>query len=131
MTLPNPGIYQTVGSQGIRELVRAVYARLGQSSIAGMFPPAEALQAAADKSALFFIGICGGPSLYEQKYGSPRMRMRHQGFAITEEARQVWVCCWNAELENAVEVHGFPAEHLASFREYLESFSKWMVNRPV
>jgi len=110
-------------------LVRAVYQRLGASSIAGMFPRgAEALNEAADKSALFFVGICGGPPLYEQKYGAPKMRMRHSAFTITDDARVVWLSCWEEVLKTAVATYGFPSQHLNSFREYLVQFSKWMVN---
>jgi hemoglobin len=129
-TFPDPAIFRSLGAEGIRDLVRAVYRRIGASSIAGMFPPGEAaLQAAADKSSLFFVGICGGPPLYEQKYGPPRMRLRHQDFAIDERARLVWLSCWEEELKTAPEVFGFPSEHLNSFREYLTTFSQWMVNR--
>ena len=126
---PDPAIYQALGTDGIRDLLRAVYRRIGESTIAGMFPQGdEALQAAADKSSLFFVGICGGPPLYEQEFGAPRMRLRHANFPISENARLVWLNCWEAELRTAPEVHGFPKEHLNTFREYLISFSKWMVN---
>lgn len=126
---PDPAIFAALGGEGLRTLLRGVYRRLGASPIAGLFPlePA-ALEAAADRSALFFIGICGGPPLYEQKFGPPRMRLRHAPFRITDEARLVWLSCWEAELADAPARLGFPAEHLASFREYLTSFSKWMVN---
>ena len=129
-TFPNPAIYQALGTEGIRDLLRAVYRRIGASSIASLFPgdPTE-LQNAADKSSMFFVGICGGPALYEKKFGPPRMRLRHQGFAITEEARVVWLSCWDEVLKTAPADLGFPAEHRDKFREYLDSFSKWMVNQ--
>jgi hemoglobin len=128
-SFPHPAIFQALGAEGIRDLLRAVYQRLGTSSIAGLFPKeAEALQNAADKSALFFVGICGGPPLYEQAYGAPKMRLRHANFAITDEARVVWLSCWEEVLKTAPETLGFPREHLNSFRDYLVTFSKWMVN---
>lgn len=128
-SFPHPDIFRALGEAGIQQLLRRVYTRLGASSIASMFPPTpEALQAAADKSALFFVGICGGPALYEQRFGPPRMRMRHAPFTITDSARLVWLSCWEAELTQAPQTLGFPAEHLDSFRGYLISFSKWMVN---
>jgi len=126
---PDPGIFQAMGADGIRNLLRAVYVKLGTSSISGLFPPTpQALQAAADKSALFFVGICGGPPLYEQAYGSPKMRQRHAPFAITDEARLVWLGCWDEVLATAPEVLGFPREHRAGFQDYLTKFSLWMVN---
>lgn len=128
-TFPHPDVFRILGAEGLRELVRAVYRRLGTSAIADLFPQdPEALQDAADKSALFFVGICGGPPLYEQRYGAPKMRQRHAAFRITETARRVWLSCWEEELKTAPEVYGFPAEHRDSFREYLVVFSQWMVN---
>ena len=126
---PDPAIFQALGTDGIRELLRTVYRHLSSSAIASLFPAdPESLQAAADRSSLFFVGICGGPPLYEQKYGPPRMRLRHQGFVITDEARRVWLGCWEEVLKTAPETLGFPAEHLETFREYLVTFSQWMVN---
>jgi len=128
-SFPHPAIFAALGVEGIRDLLRAVYQRIGASSIAGLFPEdPEALQAAADKSSLFFVGICGGPPLYEQKYGAPKMRLRHAPFAITDESRIVWLGCWEQVLKSAPRTLGFPTEHVESFREYLTSFSKWMVN---
>ena len=128
-SFPHPDIFQALGAEGLKSLLRAVYRRLAASSIAPLFPqdPA-ALEAAADKSALFFVGICGGPPLYERQYGAPRMRLRHQGFSITEEARLVWLGCWFEELKTAPQTLGFPLEHREGFQEYLTSFSLWMVN---
>ena len=128
-TFPDPGIYRTMGAEGIRNLLRAVYRKLGASTIAGLFPqdPA-ALEAAADRSSLFFVGICGGPPLYEQAYGSPKMRQRHASFAITDGARLVWLGCWEEVLADAPATLNFPAEHRDGFKDYLEKFSLWMVN---
>jgi hemoglobin len=128
-SFPHPDIYRALGADGIRDLLRAFYRNLAVSSISGLFPKDQAgLEASAEKSALFFVGICGGPPLYEQKYGAPKMRQRHSGFTITDEARVVWLSCWEEVLKTAPETFGFPAEHLNSFREYLVTFSKWMVN---
>lgn len=128
-TFPDPAIYRALGADGIRNLLRAVYRKLGTSSIAGLFPHDPlALEAAADRSSLFFVGICGGPPLYEQKHGAPKMRQRHAPFAITDEARIVWLGCWDEVLADAPQTLGFPAEHLPIFRDYLEKFSLWMVN---
>ncbi len=128
-TFPDPAIYRALGTEGIRDLLRAVYQRLGASPIAGLFPgdPA-ALEAAADKSSLFFVGICGGPPLYEQKYGAPKMRQRHAAFTITDEARLVWLSCWDEVLKTAPQTLGFPEEHRDGFQDYLAKFSLWMVN---
>lgn len=130
VTLPHPEIYQKLGREGIENLVKAVYRLLGKSPIAAMFPQTEdELMASAAKSALFWVTICGGPPLYEEKFGHPRMRARHMGFAIDEASRRHWVACWDQVLATAPEDFGFPAHRIAGFRAYIDSFSQWMVNR--
>ena len=71
----------------------------------------------------------GGPPLYFEKYGPPRMRARHLPFEIDEEARQVWLLCFDKILNGAPEKYDFPPQHLEGFRKFLESFSAWMVNK--
>lgn len=129
-TLPHPEIYEKLGHEGMNQLLAAVYRRLARSPIAALFPQdPDELEKAAHRSALFFVGICGGPPLYQMEFGHPRMRDRHMKFPIDEAARQAWISCWDAVLETAPQDLGFPREHLASLQEYLHTFSHWMVNR--
>jgi len=127
--MPDPGIYAVLGSEGIRSLVQEVYEVLALSAISSMFPQdSEALKAAADKSALFWIGICGGPPLYEEQIGPPRMKMRHQKFHINKEGRDVWVSCWMQILNKEIYRTALPEDYLNSLKYYIEDFSLWMIN---
>ncbi len=103
------------------------YQELGKSEIKGLFPPD--LEAASRKSALFFVTLLGGPPLYAETYGPPRMRARHLPFEIDEAARRIWLDCFNRVLQDAPVKYGFPAEHLDGFKKFLEDFSGWMVNK--
>ena len=125
---PNPAIYAAMGESGVTAMLEAVYAEFAQSSIAAMFPrSATGLQAAAHKSASFFVTVLGGPPLYHQRYGNPAMRARHMPFVITEEGRLEWMRCWHLVLADAGRF-GFPAEHLPVFLTWLDGFSGWMLN---
>ena len=127
---PDPAIYAALGLEGITRMLQDLYVQLGRSPIAHLFPADEAgLKAAGAKSALFFVTVCGGPPLYAQQHGPPRMRARHLPFAIDEAARRHWLACWEPVLREADVNYGFPAEHLAGFRDFLDGFSAWMVNR--
>lgn len=129
VTMPDPRIYGAMGDQGITAMLEAVYLNLHDSPIKGMFPPdREELLRAARKSALFWITACGGPPLYEEKYGPPRMRMRHEHFSITEEARQHWLAAWQPVLNRACRDFAMPQDCLEGFKAYLDGFSRWMVN---
>jgi hemoglobin len=123
---PDPAIYAAMGEANIFAMIHAFYDELARSTIASMFPADMAH--AADKSAAFFVGLLGGPPLYQQRYGSPMMRARHLPFPIDAAARQEWLACFNRVLDHAPQRYGFPAEHLPGFRAFLEGFSSWMVN---
>lgn len=123
---PPREVYALMGRDAIHRLIHDFYRELEVSTIRPMFP--ADMQESAERSAAFFVQLLGGPQEYNERYGNPRMRARHLPFAITEEARQVWLGCFAHPLENASEKYGFPKEHLESFRRFLEGFSRWMVN---
>jgi len=44
----------------------------------------------------------GGPQLFVEKFGHPRLRMRHLPFAIGESERDQWMLCMTQALETVV-----------------------------
>lgn len=123
---PSSEIYCIMGEDAIYRMLEDFYTELEKSPIRSMFP--EDMKEASKRSAAFFVFILGGPPLYQQLYGPPRMRQRHLPFAIDEEARQIWLLCFKRILKNADQTYGFPLEHLEGFWRFLEKFSAWMVN---
>ncbi len=125
---PAPRLFDTMGETNIRALMTEVYAAFANSEIAGMFPATPAgLKAASEKSAMFFIGLLGGPPLYQQRIGNPMMRARHMPFVITPAAREVWLGCFERVLVDHAR-YGIPASELAQLLAFLRGFSMWMVN---
>lgn len=51
------------------------------------------LTGARQKLYEFLIGWMGGPQIYMEKYGHPRLRMRHMHVAIGELERDQWMYC--------------------------------------
>lgn len=51
------------------------------------------LASAREKLFMFLTGWTGGPQLYIEQYGHPRLRMRHMPFPIDESARDQWMYC--------------------------------------
>lgn len=124
---PDPQIYEKMGEDAIFQMLEDFYLELEQSSIRHLFP--EDMKEASKKSAAFFVFIMGGPPLYQQQFGPPRMRQRHLPFAIDENARQVWLQCFKKILQQAEEKYHFPMEHMDGFWRFLDQFSAWMVNK--
>lgn len=123
---PNPQIYSLMGEDHIYQMLEDFYAELEKSSIRHLFP--KDMKEASRRSAAFFVFILGGPPLYQQQYGPPRMRQRHLPFAIDENARQVWLACFKQILKDADKKYHFPMEHMEGFWTFLDRFSAWMVN---
>jgi hemoglobin len=115
-------LYSKWGESKIRELATKFYEKISNSEIKGMFP--NDLTHPIEKQADFLIQVVGGPSLYNQKHGHPKMRMRHFAFPIDIHARNIWLRCY----EDALQEMDFLPEDKEIFYQFLDSFSLWMVN---
>ena len=127
MNPPSRDIFAAMGQENIFQMLADFYAELEQSTIRAMFP--ADMEAASQKSAAFFVGLLGGPPLYHMLYGNPAMRARHMPFPIDDNAREVWLACFETVLKDAEAKYNFPAQHLPNFWHFLEEFSRWMVNK--
>lgn len=125
VSLPSPQLLDVLTESGIRKLVSDHYDLLSQSEIRHLFPRIEeALDKAKQRSSDFFIQICGGHPYYNENRGKPMLARRHTPFAITPEARVVWLQCY----QQALSELDIPEDLIQSFWNYLNVFSFWMVN---
>lgn len=125
VTLPTNEMFLLLKEDGIRKMVSDHYNLLVESEINDLFPKNPiALEKAKEHSADFFIQICGGPMYFNENRGQPRLNQRHQPFKITAEAREVWLDCYKPVLKDL----DLPKNVIQSFWNYLDVFSKWMVN---
>ncbi len=102
----NNTIYEQIGGEeNIRRLVDRFYdlmdTRPEAAGIRRLHP--EDLSQSREKLYLFLVGWTGGPPLYVQKYGHPRLRARHLPFPIGEAERDQWLLCMNQALDEVVE----------------------------
>lgn len=67
--------------------------------IRGMHP--KDLRMSREKLFLFLVGWLGGPPLYVQRFGHPRLRARHLPFPIDDDGADQWMRC----MEQALEEH--------------------------
>jgi hemoglobin len=58
------------------------------------------LQGSRDKLFMFLSGWFGGPDLFVEKFGHPRLRARHMPFAIGTQERDQWVACMALAMED-------------------------------
>jgi hemoglobin len=114
------------GEAAFRLLVERFYAGVADDPLLRPLYPDEDLAAAAEHLALFLIQYWGGPSTYNEERGHPRLRMRHQPFAIGQAEREAWLGHMSAAVESLNLV---PAVRKAMI-DYFEAASTAMINVP-
>lgn len=60
----------------------------------------EDLQGSRDKLFMFLSGWFGGPDLFVERFGHPRLRARHMPFTIGTKERDQWVACMALAMED-------------------------------
>ena len=60
---------------------------------------ARSLKAAREKLYLYLTTWTGGPPVYTDRYGHPRLRMRHFPFRIGARERDEWLWCMDRALD--------------------------------
>ncbi len=107
-----PSPYERLGgAAGVRKLVDRFYDFMTElpeaAHVLRMHP--EQLSGSREKLYEFLCGWFGGPPLYVQKRGHPRLRMRHLPFPIDDRARDAWLMCMERALDECVEDASFKA----------------------
>jgi hemoglobin len=74
----------------------------------------------------FLCGWLGGPDHYQERFGHPRLRMRHMPFAIGIQERDQWVAC----MDQAMGETDVPADLRARLKESFYGTADWMRNTP-
>lgn len=79
-----------VGAEGLKEIVERFYGKVfANEEISHLFQndPQEIMV----KQYAFLTQFLGGPPLYNERFGHPKMRMRHMPHKITPRAKEVWL----------------------------------------
>ena len=82
------------------------------------------LSGARAKLFWFLCGWLGGPQHYTDRFGHPRLRMRHMPFKIGETERDEWLAC----MAQAMAETGVPLELADQLRESFFKTADWMRN---
>lgn len=87
------------GEEAVRELVEAFYDVIEEESptLRAMLPAST--RNTRKKFFMYLSGWLGGPPLYEEKWGHPRLRMRHMPFPIGTVEVAEWMRCMRIAME--------------------------------
>ncbi|MEZ4922784.1 MAG: hypothetical protein R2780_06395 [Crocinitomicaceae bacterium] len=86
-----PTIYEKLGDERLRKLLDEFYERVFQSEIIGPLFNQTQKEVIKDKQFCFLTQFLGGPLRYFEKYGNPKMRMRHLPHPIGLRERDEWL----------------------------------------
>src|SRR5512135_3856456 len=73
------------------------------------------LDGARNKLFMFLTGWTGGPQLFVEKFGHPRLRQRHLPFPIGEAERDQWMMCMTQAMEDVGIDEATRKELMAAF----------------
>lgn len=115
--ITNPHYPRIGGEDGIRRLVERFYALMDT------LPEARAIRAlhqpdlshAKERLFMFLPGWLGGPPLYAERFGHPRLRQKHLPSPIGEVERDAWMLCMTRALEEVVPDSDLRAQLTRSF----------------
>jgi hemoglobin len=97
---PEATPYEAIGgAQPVRDLVEAFYDRIDAESpdLREMLPRDDS--GSRQKLFEFMSGWLGGPNLYAEKRGHPRLRMRHLSFSIGGDEAEEWMRCMRLAMD--------------------------------
>lgn len=98
-------LYEAIGGdETVRKLVRRFYElmdTLPEAYGVRKLHPAD-LSGSAQKLFMYLSGWLGGPQLFVQAYGHPRLRARHLPFKIGEAERDQWLMCMRQAMHDVL-----------------------------
>lgn len=115
------------GTANIRRLVETFYDVMDSDpKVAGIRAMhAPDLTSAREKLFMFLTGWTGGPQLYIERYGHPRLRARHMPFSIGESERDQWIYC----MIQAMKKCNFDEKLMKKLAEQLFGVADFMRNK--
>jgi hemoglobin len=121
-------LYDMIGGAGkLRELVDRFYDLMDlepQFSVIRALHPTT-LDGSRDKFYWFLSGWSGGPDLYIERFGHPRLRARHLPYAIATPERDQWLRCMALAMQDVGMEERLQEHLLTSFFQTAD----WMRNK--
>ena len=114
------------GEKNILSLVERFYFYMDTLPEAKELRAIHASDLSSTKAKLFkfLSGWLGGPDLFQQEYGHPRLRQRHFPFKVDQQARDQWMLCMNKALYEVA----MPDQLRKNITKALDDLATHMIN---
>jgi hemoglobin len=110
--------YERIGGEAkVRALVQRFYFLMDELPEAHRIRKLHhiSLKNAEERLFMYLSGWMGGPQLFVEKFGHPRLRQRHLPFAIGDAERDQWMLCMAQAMQDVVEDESLRQELSAAF----------------
>jgi hemoglobin len=117
-------LFDKIGIEKLRNLIHNFYSGIREDELLKPMYQGD-FEGAEERLLLFIIQYLGGPDLYNQKRGHPRLRQRHVVFHITEEAKQHWL----NNMRHALEISDIGKSEKEFLWNYFQQTAEFLKNR--
>lgn len=117
-------IYEALGEEKIRALVRQFYKHVTEEPDLRKLYPEKDLSGAENRLYWFLLHVFGGPHTYLEKRGHPMLRRRHFQWAIDQHLRTLWMDC----MLRAMDTIEMETEIREALMSYFVKVANHMVN---
>ena len=122
--IPVDNLYAKIGANNIKLLVNEFYKLVFTNpKIKNLFQTNQEI--IKDKQYKFLTQFFGGPNLYTEEFGAPKMRRRHIPHVITQESKEEWLKC----MKEAIDTLPIEEELKAEIYKAFPILAQHMVNR--
>lgn len=122
--------YELLGGEAaVRALAKRFYDAMDASEpelarLHALDESGKVSRSSRDRFALFLIGWLGGPQEYMQRYGHPRLRMRHGHVPVDGRQRDAWLRCMRTALSEVdPELRAWLDQRFTELAEFLRNRS--------
>jgi hemoglobin len=121
-------LYEVIGGETrLREMVDRFYDLMELepefAGIRALHP--DTTEGSRDKLFWFLSGWMGGPNLFIEKFGHPRLRARHLPYAIASDERDQWLRCMAWAMQDV----GIEEDLRLRLMESFYQTADWMRNK--
>lgn len=126
-TDPTPSVYDAVGHDFFVDVVERFYAGVADDPVLRPMYPTD-LAGAKSRLAMFLVQYWGGPAIYSERRGHPRLRMRHLPYRVDTEARDAWLRHMRSALVTTGEHRATPSVVLDEVDAYFVRAAEFLRN---
>lgn len=119
-------VIECLGEDGLRNLVTEFYRRIREDDLIGPMYPADDWEGSEKRLADFLCFRIAGNPIYTETRGHPRLRMRHMGFKIDEQARDRWLL----RMDEAMDACAISGEEREALEAFFFQVADFMRNHP-